>query len=412
MAKSAFLTDKELIELTSPFLADELSLERALELATAGCLSMITEPGDRMGGALARCLGRENLVSLLIGGLETKAVIDELSAKTAVDELRAQFGKLEETISDSRQRWLPRFSKSRLRHLFNQSASLGLSLVTPEDKNWPQGVNDLEDARPSILFVEGNANLLSGLQTSVSIVGSRTATAYGIQVTDRLVRKLAIKQRATVSGGALGIDSVVHRTSLEVGLPTVAVMAGGLDRKYPRHNSGLFEAIKTQGVLISELPPGVAPTRWRFLQRNRIIAALSPTTVIVEAGLRSGSIRTANNALDLERDLYAVPGSVLSGTSLGTNELIATNKASILNDVTAFATGTTSYPIEEFESSLAKRAKDAVREIGFPSALEIAKAAGLTRSEVEVAVTELTRANQLIQQRTSGGELHYALNHG
>ena len=412
MAKSLFLTDKEVIELTSPFLADELSLERALEIATAGCLSMITEPGDRMAGALVRCLGRDNLVSLLIGGLETKAVIDELSAKSAVDELRAKFGKLEETISDSRQRWLPRFSKSRLRHLFNQSSSLGLSLVSPEDKNWPQGVNDLEDARPSILFVEGNANLLSGLQTSVSIVGSRTATAYGIQVTDRLVRKLAIKQRATVSGGALGIDSVVHRTSLEVGLPTVAVMAGGLDRKYPRSNSGLFGAIKTHGVLISELPPGVAPTRWRFLQRNRIIAALSPTTVIVEAGVRSGSIRTANNALDLERELYAVPGSVLSGTSLGTNDLIATNKALILNDVTAFATGTTSYPIEEFESSLAKRAKDAVREIGFPSAPEIAKAAGLTRSEVEVAVTELTRANQLIQQRTSGGELHYALKHG
>jgi DNA processing protein len=362
-----------------------------------------------MAGALARSLGKLVLVDLLIDGLETRAVVQALQQLGQLDSCRQSFGDLEGTLSDSRQRWLPRLSKSRLEHLFSQSAALKLKLVTAEDSNWPAGLDDLHDSAPALLFIEGELSTLADLSQAVSIVGSRVATSYGLQVTSSLVRELAQVSRPTVSGGAVGIDAQVHRASIERELPTLAVMAGGMDRKYPSANFKLFKKISDQGALLSELPPGVAPTRWRFLQRNRLIAALTPTTVVIEAGIRSGSIRTANNALELCRELYAVPGSVLSGTSLGTNALIADNKAQILCDLKYFATGAQTMPNQQIESALAKRAQDAIRESGFPSLPEVAKLAGLTLSESELALRELTAQDKVIENLSSNGEVHYAL---
>jgi len=409
MSKPQILTDQELDYLTRPFQKSEYSKDRALELAGAGCISMITEPGDRMAGALARSLGKLALVELLIDGLETRSVVQALQQQSQLDLCRQSFGDLEGTLADSRQRWLPRLSKSRLEHLFTQSAALKLQLLTPEDEIWPVGLDDLQDSTPALLFIEGELATLTRLSQAVSIVGSRVASSYGLQVTSSLVRELAQVPRPTVSGGAVGIDAQVHRSSLEQKLPTVAVMAGGMDRKYPSGNFKLFKQVTDEGVLLSEMPPGVAPTRWRFLQRNRLIAALTPTTVVIEAGIRSGSIRTANNALELSRELYAVPGSVLSGTSLGTNALIADNKAQILCDLKFFATGAQSIPNQQIESSIANRAQDAIRESGFPSLPEVAKLAGLTLSESELALRELTAQDKVIENHSSSGEVHYAL---
>ena len=397
MDKPQILTDQELESLTRPFQKSEYSKDRALELATAGCIAMITEPGDRMAGALGRCLGKLALVELLIDGLETGAVIEALQQRGQLDSCRQSFGDLEGTLSDSRQRWLPRLSKSRLEHLFSQSALLKLQLVTPEDSIWPVGLDDLHDSAPALLFIEGELATLTKLSQAVSIVGSRVASSYGLQVTSSLVRELAQVARATVSGGALGIDAQVHRSSLGQNLPTVAVMAGGMDRKYPSANFKLFKQVADQGALLSEMPPGVAPTRWRFLQRNRLIAALTPTTVVIEAGMRSGSIRTANNALELSRELYAVPGSVLSGTSLGTNALIADNKALALCDLKQFATGIEREVRSELESALAKRAKDAIRDLEQANLSQIAKNAGLTYSEAGLAITELKRVGAIYE---------------
>jgi DNA processing protein len=409
MSKPQILTDQELDYLTRPFQKSEYSKDRALELAGAGCISMITEPGDRMAGALARSLGKLALVELLIDGLETRSVVQALQQQSQLDLCRQSFGDLEGTLADSRQRWLPRLSKSRLEHLFTQSAALKLQLLTPEDEIWPVGLDDLQDSTPALLFIEGELATLTRLSQAVSIVGSRVASSYGLQVTSSLVRELAQVPRPTVSGGAVRIDAQVHRSSLEQKLPTVAVMAGGMDRKYPSANFKLFKQVTDQGVLLSEMPPGVAPTRWRFLQRNRLIAALTPTTVVIEAGIRSGSIRTANNALELSRELYAVPGSVLSGTSLGTNALIADNKAQILCDLKFFATGAQSIPNQRIESAIANRAQDAIRESGFPSLSEVAKLAGLTLSESELALRELTAQDKVIENHSSSGEVHYAL---
>jgi len=409
MAKTQILSDQELDFLTRSFQKAEYSKDRALELAGAGCIAMITEPGDRMAGALARSLGRLALVELLIDGLDIATVVAALRAAGELDGCRQSFGDLEGTLADSRQRWLPRFSKSRLEHLFSQSAALNLQLVTAEDTNWPAGLDDLQDSAPAMLFVEGDPATLSKLSQAVSIVGSRAASSYGLKVTSSLVRELAKVSRITVSGGALGIDAQVHRSSIESELPTLAVMAGGMDRKYPSANFRLFKQVIERGALLSEMPPGVAPTRWRFLQRNRLIAALTPTTVVIEAGIRSGSIRTANNALELSRELYAVPGSVLSGTSLGTNALIADNKAQILCDLKYFATGAQTMPNQQIESALAKRAHDAIRESGFPSLPEVAKLAGLTLSESELALRELTGQDKVIENLNSNGQVHYAL---
>jgi DNA processing protein len=397
MAKPQILTDQELDFLTRPFQSAEYSKDRALELASAGCIAMITEPGDRMAGALARCLGKLALVELLIDGLETRSVVQALQQRGQLDSCQQSFGDLEGTLADSRQRWLPRLSKSRLEHLFSQSAALRLNLVTAEDANWPAGLDDLQDSAPSILFVEGDPETLTKLSQAVSIVGSRLASSYGLQVTSFLVRELAQVARPTVSGGALGIDAQVHRSSIEQKLPSVAVMAGGMDRKYPSANFKLFKQVIDQGLLLSEMPPGVAPTRWRFLQRNRLIAALTPTTVVIEAGIRSGSIRTANNALELSRELYAVPGPVLSGTSLGTNALLADNKAQILCDLEQFATGIEREVRSELESALAKRAKDAIRDLEQANLPQIAKNAGLTYSEAGLAITELKRVGAIYE---------------
>ncbi len=409
MPKPKILSDQELFLLTEAFQDNRYSKDRALELVASAVLAMITEPGDRMAGALARQLGKLALLSLLIDGFETRQVISALAEADSVEIVRHRFGDLESTISDSRQRWLPRLSKSRLTHLFSASQALGLTLMTSEDSFWPTGLDDLQDGAPAMLFVEGNCQKLANLDSGVSIVGSRACTSYGRQITKRLVGQLFLANRSTVSGGALGIDASAHQASIELKLPTIAVMAGGLDRKYPKDNFPLFEKIKWQGALVSELPPGVAPTRWRFLQRNRLIAALTGTTVVVEAGVRSGSIRTANNALELDRELFAVPGSILSGTSLGTNALIADGRASALCDLQHFATGNQSQSFADLESSLAKRARDAIFEIGYPTRPEIAKVAGLTAGEVALALQELTTQNLVIKSLKDSGEVHYAL---
>ena len=409
MPKSAILGDQELASLTSSFQPEGYSKDRALALVAAGSIAMVTEPGDRMAGALARILGRLELTELMIEGLETTAVVSALKVAGELESCRQSFGDLESTLADSRQRWLPRLSKSRLEHLFTQSAALKLGLVTPQQDHWPSGLDDLQDSAPTILFVEGDPSALTQLSDAVSIVGSRAASTYGLQVTKRLVTELAQVSRATVSGGAIGIDAQVHSASVNQDLPTIAVMAGGLDRKYPKVNFPLFTRIRERGALISELPPGVAPTRWRFLQRNRLIAALTPTTVVIEAGIRSGSIRTANNALELDRELLAVPGSIFASTSLGANGLIADSKAVPLCDLRQFAAGQEEITNTRSESALAKRAHDAIRELRYPTENQIAKVAGLTNSELKLALTELASTNQVIQDRGLAGVVHYAL---
>jgi len=403
------LSDLELIELTHSFQQGTYSRKRALDLVAAATISIVTEPGDRMAGALAKSLGTQGLLALLIDGFEPSKVLKAVNQASAADYLADVFGDLPGTISDSRQRWLPRFSKQAIVNLFQRAKQLDLSLLLQGDDDWPIGLNDLEEGAPALIFAQGNFKLLGRLAKAVSIVGSRACTEYGAKVTAKLVSELAFYKRLTVSGGAIGIDSHVHSQSLRNSLPTVAVMAGGLDRKYPSSNSKLFQAIARNGVLIAELAPGVAPTRWRFLQRNRLIAALTPTTVVVEAGIRSGSIRTANNAIELDRELFAAPGPLTSASSAGTNSLIAEGKAKALIDTKLISSNVIEQARFQDGSALMVRAQDALRDLRKATVEQIAKAAGLTLFELNLALEELKARNQLRVVQDSLGSLHYAL---
>ena len=193
----------------------------------------------------------------------------------------------------------------------------GIRLVCPGDPEWPSQLDVLGDGRPWGLWVRGQVDLRFACLRSVSIVGTRAATAYGIHVTTELAAALAERGWTVVSGGAFGIDSQAHRGALAAEGVTVAVLPSGLDVPYPRSHHELFEAIAAQGALVSEQPPGRTPTRPGFLVRNRLIAALSRGTVLVEAALRSGALNTARHARDQNRPLMAVPGPVTSLASAG-----------------------------------------------------------------------------------------------
>jgi len=198
----------------------------------------------------------------------------------------------------------------------------GLRLIVPGDPDWPTQLDDLGDARPLLLWVRGSADLRYSCMSSVAVVGARAATGYGLHVAMDVAASLAEEGLTLISGGAYGIDAHAHRGALAADGLTVAVLAGGLSYGYPKGHAALFEAIAARGVLISECPPDQAPTRPGFLIRNRLIAALSRGTVVVEAALRSGALNTARHARELCRPVMAVPGPVTSDQSAGCHELI------------------------------------------------------------------------------------------
>ena len=207
----------------------------------------------------------------------------------------------------------------------------GFGTLIPADKEWPAGLDELGDSAPYLLWTRGAASFLTAaLSDRVTITGARAATSYGEHVAGELATGLADEERIVVSGGAYGIEGAAHRSVLAAGGQTIAVMAGGLDRLYPSGHSELLNRIGDSGLLVSELSPGSAPTRWRFIARSRLLAGLSGAVVIAEAGVRSGSMKAALDANELGRPVGAVPGPVTSAASVGPNELIKQRFASVV----------------------------------------------------------------------------------
>lgn len=211
-------------------------------------------------------------------------------------------------------------------------ARLGGRLVTAEDAEWPvlafrSFAGDEVRKRPSgrtplVLWIVGEGSLVDVAERACSIVGTRASTSYGEHVAADLAVGVAERDVAVVSGGAFGIDGVAHRAALSAEGLTVAVLAGGVDVRYPAAHSAMLRRIGQEGLLVSEYPPGVRPARHRFLTRNRLVAALSGATVVVEAGLRSGAANTAAWAKALGRPVCAVPGPVTSSASAGCHVLL------------------------------------------------------------------------------------------
>ena len=213
---------------------------------------------------------------------------------------------------------------------------LGGRLIIPTDELWPRQLADLGLQEPICLWWRGIEQELPAPATSIALVGSRDSTAYGASVTGDLAYSLAQRGFTIISGGAYGIDAHAHRAALAGGssgtMPTIAVMAGGVDRFYPSGNEELLRAVANQGAVLAEVPPGSAPTRYRFLQRNRLIAALASVTVVVEARWRSGALNTAHHAETLGRAVGAVPGPVHSANSAGCHRLLREGGAVCVTD--------------------------------------------------------------------------------
>ncbi len=286
-----------------------MSAEPADRLARVA-LSAISEPGDPRLAALAAEIGATALHRHLVDERDLAGLHTDLASRLAAFDP-------ERVLADA--------------------ARQGVRFVTPADAEWPTQLDDLAEVPPIQerggaplgLWVRGPMRL-DQLADAVAVVGSRSATTYGADVAAEIAAEVGSAGRCIVSGAAFGIDQAAHRGSIAAGGPTVAVLACGADRVYPSAHRQLLDHIAAEGAVVSETAPGGAPTRIRFLSRNRLIAALTQGTVVVEAAMRSGALNTANWASRLNRVLLGVPGPVSSAPSQGVHQLIRTGAATLV----------------------------------------------------------------------------------
>jgi DNA processing protein len=278
--------------------------ERSARIA----LSFVAEPGDLTLGGMLRTSSPAQVFAAICDGRPP--------------EPGEEAGSGGSGLARAVGRWAARLGYVPAASRLAEWEREGLRIVCPGDPEWPTQLDALGDARPLLVWVSGSVDLRFACLRSVSVVGARAATAYGMHVATEMAAALAERGHAVISGGAYGIDACAHRGALGADGVTVAVLASGLSYGYPKGHYELFAAIAGQGCLVSEWPPDRGPTRPGFLVRNRVIAALSCGTVVVEAALRSGALSTARHARDLCRPLMAVPGPVTSQQSEGCHEII------------------------------------------------------------------------------------------
>lgn len=338
--------------------------------------AFLTEPGDRIAGAFIRTWGAEDALSrVLARPAATTLAHDEVSASDVAEALA---------------RWEPRMDAAALFRSLTTATSLGARVIRTVDDQWPDGLQDLGDHGPRVLWCRGDVTALPRLDQSVAIVGARASTGYGEHVAMDFAAGLTSRGYTIVSGGAYGIDGMAHRATLACGGTTVAVLAGGIDQLYPAGHDELLRRIIASGAVVSEVSPGGAPTRWRFLQRNRLIAAMAGATVVIEAGYRSGSLNTATHARELDRPIAVVPGPVTSGASAGCHRLLRTNPATTLvtsvGDVVELLTN------ESSERGFDPRDSDVVTRVFDALGSGAARSIDVVAARAGVAVTEVTSA--------------------
>lgn len=278
--------------------------------------------------ACAECLRRSWLIARL--GAWIQNVVDDRAGSRTPELLRLESGDLVRAVASK-----------QADEILSWNASLSEREMTASLENadcwaccrhhdaFPGGLTDGADAPMAVIGKGGGIPVAElGLENSVTVVGARKATGYGLEVASSIGREVAAASLNVISGMALGIDGAVHRGALERG-PTVAVLGCGPDRPYPATHSRLYRQILDRGLILSEVPPGADAWRWSFPARNRIMAALSGMTVVVEAAWKSGSLITADMAVDAGREVGAVPGPVTAGAAAGTNELLASGAALI-----------------------------------------------------------------------------------
>lgn len=373
--------------------------------------SGLVEPGDGTAGALVAALGPVVALTALIDEWPVRRMTDAVRAAGAADV--ADVDGLAADLTEGLKRWRPRLKSQDIVRSLELAARVGVTLVSPGDFGWPGQLDDLGRHAPIMLWRRGSAEVCASATRSVALVGARAATTYGEQVTMEASAGLVSRGYTIVSGAAYGIDGMAHKAALANDGPTVAVLAGGVDRFYPAGHDALLRRIVESGAVVSEVPCGGAPTKWRFLQRNRLIAAMSCATVVVEAGHRSGSLNTAGHASALGRPLGAVPGPVTSPASAGCHRLIrdyaavcVTNTDEIVELVSGFsASGLTVEHGDQLHSAdrtgEQTRVIDALSARSARSLENIAARAGLSLAAVraELGVLEL---DGVVSERAGG----------
>lgn len=280
----------------------------------------IAEPGDRIAGLAISALGAADALELVDNARSASQFVSALR-NVGVERI-ADRALDEADLAKALARWRPRQSLTALGRAFEEAARCGAQLLTPRSQLWPDSFEDLQLHTPHALWMRGTNDALAALPNSIALVGARAATGYGEHVTMEASAGLVDRGFAIVSGAAYGIDGMAHRAALASHGRTIAFLAGGVNRFYPSGHDALLSRIAEHGAVLSELPCGEPPTKWRFLQRNRLIAASSAATIVMEAGWRSGSLNTAGHASALGRPLGAVPGPVTSAASAGCHRLI------------------------------------------------------------------------------------------
>jgi DNA processing protein len=347
-------------------------------------LSRLTEPGDLRLADLVAAVGAEEVYTRLREERDVAGVYTEVAHRLRGLEPEQDLAK---------------------------AAERGIRFVCPQDPEWPAQLADLDRSDPVAgrggcplgLWVKGPLDLREACARSVAVVGSRSATSYGADVAADLAAGLARESVTVVSGAAFGIDQAAHRGALAARGPTVAVLACGVDRAYPSAHRTLLDYIAETGLVVSELPPGCAPTKVRFLSRNRLIAGLTLGTVVVEAAVRSGALNTGNWASKLNRVLMGVPGPVTSAPSEGVHELLrsrdatlVTRAADVLELVSpagSFLTSAARAPERPWDrlTAVEQRVLDGVPVVVPASVASVARTCGLGEAEVTGALGALRR---------------------
>lgn len=355
--------------------------------------SALAEPADAAAGWLVRTLGPEAARDWV-----------DVAASDPVTATHMLAGAAPERTIDAAirasERWARRREAADPVELRGRAQACGARVVCRDDSEWPSALDSLERETPFALWVRGPAQLDALFDRSIAVVGARSSTSYGDHQAATIAAHAADRGWSVVSGGAYGIDAAAHRGALSAGGVTLAVMAGGVDRLYPAGNHDLLTRVVEQGAVVSEVPPGWAPHRSRFLTRNRLIACAT-ATVVVEAANRSGALSTARRAADLARPVAAVPGPVTSASSAGCHHLIRDGAAVLVADGAQVLE--LAGPIELRETENETPASSTGPDFAHPAdravfdvlghrsheVQTIAKTAGLTLSEVRAAIGRL-----------------------
>ena len=290
-----------------------IEAKRTAELEVRVQLAAISEPGDPITSTLIHRYGAEQTIRL---------------AQDVSDSIPD--GITPQGFEDWQTRLNTRLRTDTVQRVLDACEKRGIAVTIPGDPDWPATLDDLK-MPPIALFQRGDTSMLAeALDRRIALLGAKAATSYGEHLAAETAAELANDERVIVSTGEYGISGAAHRATLSSGGSSIAVFATGLDRPYPAGHADLAERIAERGAIVSELPPGSAPTRWRMMQRGRIVAAASAVTVIVEASTRSSTLITADHARQLGRPVAAFPGPVTSIASAGTNLLIASGTAQLV----------------------------------------------------------------------------------